>query len=322
MEFRTVAEMPKYDFTISHRERGLMVGSCFAVSIGERMIRYKMPVTVNPFGVVYNPLSIIRTLSVLEQGELFDEQQLVYGQDLWHSFAHHGSFSAPDKYETLHRINFAIRQGHDALTDADYLILTMGTAWVYERIASGQIVSNCHKFPASDFRRFRLSAENIVAAFDLLLARGPYKRKKILLNVSPVRHLKDGAAANQLSKATLIVAAHQLVEKYDHVHYFPSYELLMDDLRDYRFYEPDMVHPSSMAVDYVWQRFGEALIDESSHKLFRRIDKIISARNHRPFNAESRQYQEFKTAVVREIDRIVKECPHLDFTQELNFFSK
>lgn len=322
MEFRTLIDIPEAPFRISHRQHGLLAGSCFAASVGQRLERMKMPVTVNPFGVVYNPASLVRTLEILEKNDPVTENDLTEHNGLWFAFTHHGSFAAPEKTDALTRINHSITAGHIALQNADYLILTLGTAWVYERAETSEIVNNCHKIPAAAFRRRRLTVEEIVAGFDRLFEKPLYRGKKIILTVSPIRHLKDGLAENQLSKAILLVAVHRLAEKYDNVHYFPAYEILLDDLRDYRFYERDMVHPSTVAVDYIWEKFCGALVSEDALKLFRRIEKVRAAQAHRPFNPNTPQHQAFRNAMLAEIIELKGQYPSLDFSEELTCFSE
>ena len=322
MDFRTTIDIPEYAFRIGHEQQGLLVGSCFAASMGERLTEMKMPVTVNPFGVVYNPMSVIHTLETIENGKSVDANHLTEHNNLWFSFSHHGSFASPDPAEAMARINQSIVTGQKALRKADYLVLTLGTAWVYELLESGEIVNNCHKLPAKTFRRRRLSVEEIVSAFECLFGKPLYRDKKIILTVSPIRHLKDGLAENQLSKATLLVAVHWLVEQFDNVHYFPAYEILMDDLRDYRFYERDMVHPSAVAVDYIWERFSGAIISTDSQKLFKRIEKIRNARAHRPFNPDTAQHRAFKNALLAEVIELRGQYPALDFSEEFNYFSE
>jgi hypothetical protein len=321
MEFRTVVDTPNYPFRIGHEPSGLLIGSCFAAQVGERLLRRKMPVTANPFGTVYNPASIVHTLERLESGTPLAGDDLREHNGLWFAFSHHGSFAAPDKTEALARANASIEAGHRALQQAGYLILTLGTAWVYERVEDGGIVNNCHKLPASAFRRRRLSTEEIVAGFERLFERPLYRDKHILLTVSPIRHLKDGAAENQLSKASLIVAAHRLTERFGNVHYFPAYEIVMDDLRDYRFYERDRVHPSAEAVDYIWEKFCGALVGDESQELFRRIEKLAAARGHRPFNPDTPRHRAFRNAMLAEIVELKGQYPGLDFAEEVTYCS-
>jgi hypothetical protein len=298
------------------------MGSCFAGAVGVRMERMKMPVTVNPFGVVYNPASLVDTLERLEQGAPLAEEELREDRGLWFAFSHPSAFASPDRAQALEAINRSIQQGHSALLRADYLILTLGTAWVYELVESGRIVNNCHKIPAAAFRRRRLSADEIAEAFVRLLERPLYQNKHILLTVSPIRHLKDGLVENSFSKSILRVAAQAVVDRCENAHYFPAYEIVMDDLRDYRFYERDMVHPSAVAADYIWEAFCGALVDEKALSLFPRIEKIRSAREHRPFHPQSAEHQAFRKAMLSEIKALQQACPGLDFADEYDWFNQ
>lgn len=226
-----------------------MLGSCFSDEIGEQMQQRYLNVTCNPFGTLYNPLSIAQAM------QMTDMPQLVEHEGLWHSMAHHGSFSRADQHEAKQAIRTSIETMQQALQEATVIIVTFGTAWVYEM--NGQIVGNCHKLPESCFTRRRLSIEEIVAAWRPIFDR--YPDKHWLFTVSPIRHIKDGLHENQLSKATLLMAVEQIVlHSYPSPatrRYFPSYEILLDELRDYRFYADDLVHPSSLAVNYIWERF-------------------------------------------------------------------
>ena len=322
MEFRTIVDIPEYPFRIGYGSRGLLLGSCFAAAVGERLSQRKMPVTVNPFGALYNPAALAAALERLEAGTPIADGELHEHEGLWFAFSHAGSFASPNKAEALARLDASVEAGYRALHGADYLILTLGTAWVYERAESEEIVNNCHKLPASAFRRRRLSVEEITTGFERLFERPLYRGKHILLTVSPIRHLKDGAAENQLSKATLLLAAHRLVEKFENIHYFPAYEIVMDDLRDYRFYERDRVHPSPEAVDYIWEKFAAALIDAESQQLLRRVEKIAAARAHRPFNPNTTQHQAFQNTILAEIIELQGQYPDLDFSAELQYFSE
>lgn len=241
MEFRTPVHIAPFGFRIGHSHKGLLVGSCFADRIGRIMRNHKLPVTVNPFGTLFNPASIAATLKRLEEHRSYDAGDLTRYEERWISFDHHGAFDGSDCKQTLRRINEALETGAEALRTADYAILTLGTAWVYELRDTGRIVANCHKLPAAMFRRRRMSASEIVETLGEAITRFLPGRKTIL-TVSPVRHLGDGATENTLSKSTLILAAHALTESLPDCRYFPAYEILMDDLRDYRFYELSLIH--------------------------------------------------------------------------------
>ena len=239
MKLQTIIEIPVSPWKISYADKILMLGSCFSDEIGEQMKRRYLNVTCNPFGTLYNPLSIAQAL---QQTEV---PPLVEWDGMYHAMTHHGAFSRADKHETEQAVRASIETMQRALEEATVVIVTFGTAWVYEM--NGHIVANCHKLPESSFTRRRLTVEEIIATWQPILKR--YPDKHWLFTVSPIRHIKDGLHENQLSKATLLQAVEQLGD------YFPSYEILLDELRDYRFYADDLVHPSSLAVDYIWERF-------------------------------------------------------------------
>ena len=242
MKLQTVVDIAPSKWKIGYEDKILMVGSCFSDEIGELMKQRYLKVTCNPFGTLYNPLSIAQAIN--SQLSTLNSQ-LVYHDGFWHSMAHHGSFSRADKSEAESAVRASIETMQQALQEATLVIVTFGTAWVYEK--DGEVVGNCHKLPESCFSRRRLTVEEIVEAWKPILER--YPDKHWLFTVSPIRHIKDGLHENQLSKATLLQAVEQLGD------YFPSYEIMSDELRDYRFYADDLVHPSSLAVSYIWERF-------------------------------------------------------------------
>ncbi len=321
MEFRTPVHIAPFEHPINHRQKGLLLGSCFSEHIGTRMLRAKLPVTVNPFGILFNPASIAATLDRLHAGKPFHETDLIANGDLWVSLAHHGQFSSTDKGQALTRINRALEAGSEALAQADYLILTLGTAWIYRYKPTGEVAANCHKLPASVFERHRMEPEEIVTILEKSLS--PYlNNKRLILTVSPVRHAGDGLIENQLSKATLIVAAARLQERHpDTTVYFPAYEILMDELRDYRFYQPDMMHPSSVAVEYIWERFSETAFDPTERELSQQIDTLNRAMEHRPINPDSEAHRTFRARMKTEAERLQREFPYLDFSTETAYFT-
>jgi len=241
MKLQTIVDIAPSAWKIGYEDKILMVGSCFSDEIGEQLTQRALQVTCNPFGTLYNPLSIAQALTMTEMPELIQHE------GLWHAMSHHGSFSRPTKEETEQTIKASIQTMQQAIKEATVVIVTFGTAWVYEM--NGAIVGNCHKLPENTFTRRRLSAEEILAAWRPILER--YPDKHWLFTVSPIRHIKDGLHENQLSKATLLQAVEQLGD------YFPSYEIMLDELRDYRFYADDLVHPSSLAVNYIFERFAD-----------------------------------------------------------------
>ena len=319
MQFRTSIQIPPSQHPIGYSDRGLLLGSCFTENIGARMTRYKLPVTVNPSGILFNPASIFHTLERYASGELYRTEDLSCDNGLWFNFDHHSAFSSTDRQKTLDRINRATETGARTLQSADYLILTLGTAWIYRWKSNGRIVCNCHKQPAAHFIRKRLSAETIVEQF-ALLAEGCLRNKRILWSVSPVRHIGDGLIDNAWSKAILLDAVHRIVERFPNNEYFPSFEIVNDDLRDYRFYDKDMVHPSELAVDYIWEQFQESHISHEARSLFKRIEAVHRAMEHRPFNPDSPAHERFRQRYADETRRLMQEYPDLDFTPEIDFF--
>ena len=254
MKLQTIVDIKPSEWQIGYEDRILMLGSCFADEMGEQMHRRGLHVTSNPFGTLYNPLSIAQAvnLQISESSNL----PMINHDGLWHSMAHHGAFSRPNKEDAEQAVRGSIEAMQNALAEATVVIVTFGSAWVYEM--EGQIVANCHKMPESYFSRRRLSVDEIVEAWRPIVDRYPDKRW--LFTVSPIRHIRDGLHENQLSKATLLMAVEQLASlggRSGGLSYFPSYEIVLDELRDYRFYADDLVHPSALAVNYIWERFTE-----------------------------------------------------------------
>lgn len=317
MDFRLPVDIPAYPFRIAPEQPGLVLGSCFATHIGGWLREGKLPVCVNPFGVLYNPASVAQALERLASGELFAGDDLFGYKGLWHSFAHHGDFSGPDKAAVLASINRALTDGAQALYEADYLLLTLGTAWVYER--QGSVVANCHKLPAREFVRRRLSVAEMVELLAGQIERWP--KKQILLTVSPVIHRGDGLVENQLSKASLIVAAHELAVRFPgRVHYFPAYEIVTGELRDYRFYAEDMCHPSPLAVEVVRERFAASLLAPETAELLAAAGELKRAMAHRPLHPDSPEYAAFRAKMRQKAESLQRRYKNADFSEELRFF--
>lgn len=317
MDFRILVDIPVLPFRIGPTHQGLVLGSCFAAHIGGWLRDGKMPVCVNPFGVLYNPASIAQALERLASGRPFGEDELFEHNGLWHSFRHHGDFSGPDRETTLANINHALTDGATALKGADYLILTLGTAWVYER--QGRVVANCHKLPAREFTRRRLPVAEMVGMLAEQIDRWPGKR--VILTVSPVIHRGDGMVENQLSKSSLIVAAHELASRFPgRVHYFPAYEIVTGELRDYRFYAEDMCHPSPLAVEVVRERFAGTLLSPEARELMAEAAVLRRAMEHRPLHPESVEYERFRAKMRQKTESLQQRYKNADFTEELRFF--
>ncbi len=315
--FRTEIRLPGYDLLIGHGEGVLLIGSCFAENLHARLSELKFDTVCNPTGILFNPLSAAACLQRLASGREFDPGELTFRDGLWVSFAHHGSFSGTDREQVLENINARFRQGCEALQKTKVVVITFGTAWAWER--NGEVVANCHKFPENAFTKYRMSASSIETAFANLYPTA-LAGKKVILTVSPVRHLGDGMIDNSMSKATLRVAAGNLSESLPDTLYFPSYEMMMDDLRDYRFYERDMAHPTAQAVDYILDRFSEAFFSPQTRELNGEIQKIVRAAAHRPLHPGTEAAMAFRRQMARQTRDLMAAHPEIDLKAELAQF--
>lgn len=303
MELQTIVNIEKPDFQISYGTRLMMLGSCFVENMGEKLKYFKFNVDINPCGIVYNPLSVAITLQILLEGKRFTERDLFQNNGLWVSLNHHGHFSHRELQPCLCKINDRLEKSAQHLTETEVLVITWGTSWVYRYRPNGKIVSNCHKFPAADFERFQLTVEEIVETYSALLVRLREMNPgiKVLFTISPIRHWKDGAHGNQLSKAVLLLAQDRLRELFDFVSYFPSYEIVMDELRDYRFYAEDMLHISPQGVDYIWEKFKTLYFSGDTLQLMKRIDKLNKILLHRPTDPDSEATRTLRSQAEEEI---------------------
>lgn len=272
IQLTTPVTIPKSDWQITPQMRGVVVGSCFATMVGNRLVGAGCAVTVNPQGVLYNPLSVARGIEILRHGEQFSASDLVFRDGLWHSWAHHSRFSAPTPQAVLTQIN------QPAVEHLDYLIITLGTAWVYER--SGAVVGNCHKFPEAEFLRRRITLTEAVEALQRI--RACYPTAKIIVSVSPIRHLRDGLVENSVSKSLLRLAADAFCGSEVGAIYFPAFELLVDELRDYRYYAQDMTHPSPLGEAVVFDRFAHSLLSEELRAGVKGWERACRQGVHRP----------------------------------------
>jgi hypothetical protein len=322
--YRTVLNVVKSNDEIAHQNKLLSMGSCFSENIGERLLDYKFSVIVNPYGILFNPIAIAQSLRQIIDYRKFSESDIFYYNQRWQSFFHHGRFANVDKKTCLNDINTGIKQTHQHIQNLDYLMLTLGTANVFVHKKSNQIVANCHKVPSSEFERKRLAINEITADFEPIFnqLKTINPNLKIIFTVSPVRHIRDGLVENQRSKATLLLAVDELVKEYDFVSYFPAYELVLDDLRDYRFFKDDMIHPSKLAIDYVWDYFKKTYFSEKTSELNRQIDRLIQAKNHRPFEERSESHQKSIQNQIQKIRQLEKQFSFLNFEKELNWFSE
>lgn len=320
--FRTVVPPVTLGIDLNHQHSSLCLGSCFAEHIGARLAACKFPTLLNPFGIVYNPVSISQSLERLLEDKPFSEKDLFEHQGIWHSYAHHSRFSDPNRSLALEKMNASFIEARPFLLNADRLILTFGTAHVYIEKTTNKVVANCHKVPQQAFLRRRLSVDEVVTSLKEVL---PALKKanpalEIIATVSPVRHLRDGLIENQRSKGTLMLGLDALCQSFPFVHYFPAYELVMDDLRDYRFYDRDLAHPNDLAVDYVWKYFENTFFKEDTLALCNLIQRIHTSAMHRPFHPTSAAHQNFLKKELDRLSQIEVSYPMLDFQSERNKF--
>lgn len=321
--FRTTLHTENPGFFIRHEHRVMLIGSCFTEHIGAKLAAAKFRLSLNPNGIVYNPVSIARLLIRLSEPDTPEAaDDLFFHQGLWHSWEHHSDFSRPDQAEAHAAIQQSFAAARQFLLDTDFLILTLGSAQVFELRENGIVVANNHKMPAALFSEKRLSPSEIVDALLPALERIRLRRPslKVILTVSPVRHVRNGLVENQRSKAALLLACASLCERLPDTVYFPAYELQMDDLRDYRFYASDMIHPSAVAVDYIWSFFSQCYFQPDTQQLIGRIAKIQQAAAHRPFNPDTPEHLHFLQNQIEAIAAMQAKHPELDFSAETALF--
>ena len=323
--FRSTFPLEKPDFGLSHADRLLLLGSCFTENIGRRLLHAKFQTLVNPFGIVYNPVSMAQSLDrLLAADQPFRIEELVQHAGLWHSWMHHGSWSGTGREATLERLNAAYHAAAGFLKNTNRLLLTLGTAEVFTLRETGEVVANCHKAPAALFDERRLGVGETADILEKTLQKITAQRPdiQIVLTVSPIRHLRNGPVANQRSKAVLVLACAELCTRLPNVVYFPAYELLLDDLRDYRFYKPDLTHPNELAEGYIWDAFGDVFFTAKTKALMARIERIRAAMQHRPFRPDSAEHQEFCERQLAAIAELSATEPQLDFSEEIAHFRK
>lgn len=318
MKFRTEITPEPLNSPIKMGESLLSVGSCFSEHISQKLAEAKFAITSNPTGILFNPASIAQSLGRWSRGEEFSAAEFHSADGMWFHYELHGSLSREKQHEACKAANRALRVAQEALQHADRLLITFGTAWVYALSETGQIVANCHRRPHGCFQRQRLTVEQITALWAPLL-EGPLREKSVVMTLSPIRHLSDGAAENSLSKATLRLAIAELCSRFPQVEYFPAYELLTDDLRDYRFYGDDLVHPTSQAVAYIWEKFSATALDPAVLRLLPHLELLGRARSHRPLHPESDEYKQFCIKQLQKIEELEREFP-IDLSEEKAYF--
>jgi GSCFA family len=303
MHFRTEIKIDKAKHCINLKHDILTTGSCFSDAIGHKLDENKFSVAVNPFGATYNPISIHKILRASLNNAYPAPHSYFEHNGLFAHYDFHSAFSNPEKGELEEAVKLTIRDTHSFLKTAHWIVITYGTAWVYKRNETGDVVANCHKVPAQNFTKELLTEKKIVESFQAfyqnLKAVNP--SCKIILTVSPVRHIKDSLPLNGVSKAVLRSACHSIGELFREVQYFPAFEIMMDDLRDYRFYKTDMLHPSADAEEYIWQKFTDTFFDNPTQDFLVRWKPIFAALHHRPFHGQSNSHQSFLKKLLQEL---------------------
>lgn len=308
MNFRTNIQLKQERNQIDYESQLLLIGSCFSENISKKLSYFKFKTHSNPFGILFNPIAIENLISNAINLKSYSEKDIFQLNERWHSFDAHSDLSGINKNELLQNLNSTIENTHAQLKNSTQLIITLGTSWVYRFIENDTIVGNCHKVPQKKFLRELLSVEEVKASLENIsaLVKEINPKITIIFTVSPVRHLKDGFVENSQSKAHLLTAIHQIKDDRNNLLYFPSYEIMLDDLRDYRFYGIDMVHPNETAINYIWNQFQQVWIDENSGPIMKEVDSIQKGLLHRAFNSNSEQHKLFLETLQRRITTLKK----------------
>lgn len=330
MKFRYEFDIKKLPQPITHQQKLLLIGSCFTENIGEKLDRYKFETLQNPHGILFNPVSVAEALTDYIELAKYTDTDLFCLNQAWHSWKHHSRFSGITPEEALQKMNNSISGAHQFLREADYLLITLGSAWTYvltgdsANARPGQVAANNHKAPSAWFQRRLLTTEDVLRVLDNMIHRLFHFNPKlqIIFTISPVRHLREGAVENNRSKAVLIQTIHHLVDKFDRLYYFPAYELVIDDLRDYRFYSEDLVHPNYFATQYVWEKLVDACMDERTKTLIDEIHSINLAYQHKAFHPTSDQHQKFLLSFHQKALRMQESYPFLNLQKEIRYFSQ
>ena len=335
MDFQLPIQIDPLPHPIGYPDKIMLTGSCFTEHIGNALKDWKFDVLQNPHGILFDPASVASGIIAYMDNRPYGEQDLVYFNELWQSWQHHSQFSRTDRNEALQEINTSLARAHAFLKEAKWLIITLGSSFSYrlqpdagaqflpEHAHGGMPVANCHRAPAQTFRKHLMTIEEINTALDGCLYRlfqfNP--SLQVIFTVSPVRHIRDGVVENNRSKARLIESVHHLVNKFSRLYYFPAYELVIDVLRDYRFYDIDMVHPNYPATQFVLEHFTRNYIDKDSQTIMDQVRKIVIASRHRPFQPATQAHKRFLQDHLEKAKDLAARCPFLDLTEELAYFS-
>lgn len=316
MQFRTQIPISKSGHVIGYDSEVVSLGSCFAVNMAAKFDYFQFRHIVNPFGILFHPVAIEKLVTAAESKKSYTDADVFFHNERWHCFDAHSDLSGPDKNELLQKLNLAAEWTNKQIRQTTHIIITYGTAWVYHDKSSAQIVANCHKMPQSHFTKSLLSmealAQSVKNTIDAVVRLNPQIR--IIFTVSPVRHIKDGFVENQRSKSHLIAALHKSMDDFsENAAYFPAYEIMMDELRDYRFYAEDMIHPNQIAIDYIWERFSQTHISEAAFAVMEQVSGIRKKLAHRPFNPDSESHKLFLSKLDASIVALTGQFPHMHF---------
>jgi len=322
MNWMSPIDIKPLPMPITHRQGIFLIGSCFTEHIGKELQDLKFRTCMNPNGILFETESVCRSLLGYVERKVYTEEDLFFYNDLWQSWDHHSRFSNPDKNACLSQINESQKQANQQLKDADWLIITLGSSYTYRLIEESRWVANCHKYPGTAFEKVLVSIEDQAARLDNLIHRLFHfnNKLKIIFTISPVRHLRDGVVDNNRSKARLIETVHHLVGKFERLYYFPAYELVVDVLRDYRFYDIDLAHPNYAATQFVMEKFSEYAFDKQTLEMNREFKQLAIAGRHRPQHADTSHHQQFRKQFLQKVIAYQNDYPFLNFKQELELF--
>lgn len=318
MKLQTTVPIIKANSPIGYQNKMVLLGSCFAENMGRKLEFYKFQQLQNPFGILFHPLAIECVVARAIDGNTYQEDEVFEHRGIWCCFDAHSDCNADSRSGLLQRLNKKLDEMKKGLEEASHVMITLGTSWIYRSVATQKVVANCHKVPQKEFSKELLPKEvlrkSIRNLIDMVQKVNP--KVQLIFTISPVRHLKDGFVENQRSKAGLISALQEVLSAQqapEGLFYFPSYEIMMDELRDYRFYEKDMVHPNDLAIDYIWERFKSAWISPASHDIMERVEAVQKGLSHRPFNPNSAEHQQFKASLQCKITYLKKTYPFIKF---------
>lgn len=316
MNLQTQVNIPKFEGKlIDYTSKIFLLGSCFSQNIGDKLAYFKFDAVQNPFGILFHPLAIENLIEKAIQGYEFEEKDLGYLNEIWFSFDAHSALNAIDKEEIIRKLNRQVKITRKQIFEASHIFITLGTAWVYRYKKTQKIVANCHKVPQKEFTKELLSIGDINQSLQkcIRIIQQVNPKCEIVFTISPVRHIKNGMAENNRSKSHLLVAVNQVVASNKNTTYFPSYEIQIDELRDYRFYAEDMIHPNAIAIEYIWERFKTTYINATEFAILKEIDIIQKGLNHKPFHQNTKAHQEFLKSLSIRKQELQKSHPQIKF---------